>query len=74
MRHQPSNVGHTLLSAVICAVLLAVPLSLTATLHGQEGVATLKGHDADTAGNGLSGVEVTAQSAAMVGSLTTRTS
>jgi len=74
MRDQPSNLRHGLRRALLCASLLVIPFSLDATLHGQEAVATLTGRVVDASGQGVADVEVTAQSAALVISLTTHTS
>ena len=73
MRHSNSNVPPRLRAAVLCAVPLIIFISLNATLRGQETVATIKGRVTDVSGQGLADVAVTAQSAALVGALTTRT-
>src|SRR5688572_21402287 len=73
MRHPRSYMRRAVRLAVSCAVLMIIPMFLAAPLRSQEAVATLKGRVQDTSGNGLSGVEVTAQSAALVGAMATRT-
>ena len=73
MRHSNSNVPPRLRAAVLSALPLIIFISLNATLRGQETVATIKGRVTDVSGQGLADVAVTAQSAALVGALTTRT-
>jgi hypothetical protein len=73
MRHLIRNVNRPLRAAVACGLPLVILLTLNATLRGQETIASIKGRVTDASGNGLADVAVTAQSAALVGALTTHT-